>query len=269
MVRLLLSILIVLAGCVSVSELKTHEHPPQPSTAVSPDPFVYVADLQEDPYPGVVTILWENILIGTGVLIGPDTVLTAGHVVEFSGEYTIICDGVTHCVRSIDIHPRYKPYSWMLADYIEVDLAVVKLDTPSEVTPIQLMPKTHRTFYGEPLEVIGHGTCRKRFCNDASFWYFGKLEGSPWEFVMLPTHATIWFGDSGGAVIDDNDNVLIGIVSAFGRRGTVVSHNVVSYVGYDWDWINNHIWSTDQKISTTQSPVQPIQQILQAPQTLP
>ena len=235
MVRFLLPILLLAGGCITGGEVFVIEQPVLPKSNHSH--FVYIDEIETDPYPAVVTVLYEGILVGTGVLIGPDTVLTAGHIVDCTGEYTIICSGVEHCVQSIIMHPRFHPYKNIFIDYIEVDLAIVKLETPSDVTPIKLMEKTHIVGYGEALEIIGHGTGRKRYCNDSSFWYFGRLIESPWNIVMLPTHETIWFGDSGGAIIDDNDNVLIGIASAIGRRHQIISHNIGSWVGSELDWI--------------------------------
>ena len=231
--------LLLSTGCVSGGIVQV-EQPTTPSVGYNSH-FIYTEEFEVDPYPAVVTILYEGVLIGTGVLIKPSTVLTAGHVVDLPGEYTIICNGVEHCVLSIKLHPRFNPFATLIPNYIEVDLAIVKLETPSEVIPIKLMDKGHKVFFNEPLEVIGHGTGRKRFCNDGRFWYFGRMLESPWDMIMLPTEETVWFGDSGGAIIDDDDNVLIGIVSAFGRRKGRITHNIGSWVGSELDWINENL----------------------------
>ena len=233
--KIFLLFILLVTGCVNtvcISEIKT-----QTSRG---DSFTYIDETGIDPYPAVVTILYEGKLIGTGVLIAPDVVLTAGHVVDGDGEYSIICGGEEHCISNILFHPRYKPHVHFLPNYIEVDLALVTLETPSEIEPIKIS-KNHKTYRGERLEVIGHGTGRKRYSSDGSFWYFGRLIDYPWRITTLPSEDTIWFGDSGGALIDDNDDILIGIVSSFAIRNGKIVENTFTDIGYSWDWIEENI----------------------------
>lgn len=233
--KIFLPFILLATGCVGavcISEAKT-----QTSRG---DSFTYIDETGIDPYPAVVTILYEGKLIGTGVLISPDVVLTAGHVVDGDGEYSIICGGETYCISNILFHPRFKPYAQLIPDYIEVDLALLTLETPSTVEPIKIS-KNHKTYKGERLEVIGHGTGRKRYSSDGSFWYFGRLIDYPWQITTLPSEDTIWYGDSGGALIDDDDDILIGIICSFYIRNRKIVENHAMDIGYSWEWIQGNL----------------------------
>jgi hypothetical protein len=67
----------------------------------------------------------------------------------------------------------------------------------------------------QPLTVIGYGGGFKRRSNPDLFHYFGTIVEEPAVFKFLPLDGTVWFGDSGGAVLDESGTV-IGVVSSLG-----------------------------------------------------
>ena len=87
------------------------------------------------------------------------------------------------------------------------------------------------------LTTIGYGTGKKRYSNFGVFWYYGRLIGKPEFMVMLPLEASIWFGDSGGAVVTLS-NKLIGIMSYMEMTydGEIYENGCVS-IEYYKDWI--------------------------------
>ena len=54
---------------------------------------------------------------------------------------------------------------------------------------------------------------------------------------MLPTHGTIWFGDSGGAIFG-SDGQLLGIISSLSGRQGIIYENSAIRVDRFLGWIN-------------------------------
>ena len=87
------------------------------------------------------------------------------------------------------------------------------------------------------LVTIGYGKGRKRYSNFGVFWYYGRLIKKPEFMIMLPLESTIWFGDSGGAVVT-LDNKLIGIMSYMLKtRNGIIYENGCASIEYYKDWI--------------------------------
>ena len=170
--------------------------------------------------------------IGSAVLIAPRIVITAGHCVD-DGDVKYFKSGCTlYRIFQHRLHPKYK-----IGDTVFVDLAVCLLETTCPAVPIRFMnAETNKYTRGEPLTVIGFGGDYKRRSNYGVFWYYGTLLETPTEFKMLPIKGTVFFGDSGGAVIDGS-GALVGIVSSLGMNGCGVYENSATRLDLFSDWV--------------------------------
>jgi len=223
---LLISTLLWISGC------KTGEVVHQNTTVETPTYFKTTEDF--DPYPSVGSIMDERgQLIGSGVLIRPDVVLTAGHVVDtraysfFIGEEEILID-------SIKLHPNYNH-----DNEIETDIALVFLACDSVYAPAKLQQKEETLTRGKILTTVGYSGGRKRYSEYGAFWYYGTLINQPSQIKWLPIKSTIWFGDSGGAVfaLFGGKMKLVGIISHLSIYEYTPYENSATSVSYFYDWI--------------------------------
>ena len=172
-------------------------------------------------------------MIGSGIVIAPHLVLTAAHVVEGKGDVMFVeYDGDTHCVEKVIYYPEH------VEGFLKHDVAILVLETASNETPVELIDtEEHAIWKKMRLTTVGYGTGRKRFSNFGVFWYYGRLIGRPEFMIMLPIEASIWFGDSGGAVVT-LDNKLIGVMSYFEvtNKGAIYENGCAS-IEYYKDWI--------------------------------
>ena len=109
----------------------------------------------------------EVMLVGshgnfcTGVSIARDLVLTAAHCVPAGAEFKQVeLDAerkpVMKDVRGVARHPQFN-LKTMLAHRATADVALVKLATPLNVTPVPLMNTRPRIAVGERFAVYGYG----------------------------------------------------------------------------------------------------------------
>ena len=241
---MLLKIGYVLASILCLSSCTATKPNPQPQkpqkivevTPKPPGPFTYLLrDLWPDPYQfvGSVNYSEDNALIGTGVLITPSLVLTAAHVPEGREDLVWIeSDGDKICVEEVIYHPEHLPGFYDLHD-----IAIIVLEHESDEFPVELIDSENDFIHKRmPLTTVGHGHGIKRHSNPGVFWYYGRLVSKPQFMVMLPLKASIWFGDSGGAVLT-KENKLIGIMSYFSTTDGVIFENGCASVEYYKDWI--------------------------------
>jgi len=207
----LLATLLCVSGCIATQTI-----PPKPKeekiVKKKASTHTYLDEFTFDPYPFVGSVNYSDTgrLIGSGVLISPNLVLTAAHVSEGREDFLMFVeyDGDTHCVEEVIYYPTYN------SGVLEHDISILVLETSSDEGPVALIDSESLIYKGMKLTTVGYGTGRKRFSNFGMFWYYGRLIGKPEFMIMLPTEASIWFGDSGGAVLT-LDNKLIGVMSYF------------------------------------------------------
>ena len=231
----LLASLLCLTSCTAT----TITPPPQKieikETPKPPGPFTYLLrDLWPDPYQFVGSINYSenNKLIGTGVLIEPTLVLTAAHVPE--GKEDLVwteTDGDKICIKEVIYYTEHIP-----GVYAFHDIAIIVLEHASDESPVELLEPDDSVYKRMPLTTVGHGHGIKRYSNSGTFWYYGRLISNPQFMVMLPLKASIWFGDSGGAVLT-RENKLIGIMANFSVTGGLIFENACASVEYYKSWI--------------------------------
>lgn len=217
------------SGCLSVNSVASPKIAEQLERSIPPPTFIYPFD-QQDPYDFVGSFQRENnSLIGGGSLISPNVILTAGHVVDGDDVHHFSIGGVDHEIANIIIHDGYQS----VYNTLNYDIAIVILCEPSAVLPVEIY--TGNIYQGTPLTTVGFGMGLKRYSNYDTFWYYGRLVTKPWNIIMLPLKDTIWFGDSGGAVICRGQ--LIGILSSFSIYDEHIYENSATYVPYFNKWI--------------------------------
>lgn len=124
------------------------------------DPRGIVNGVQTSAYAQVVRFYTAysdgGFSIGSGVLIRPDIVLTAAHVVQnyppqMKVQTSINGVNMESSIAEISIHPGYKPGN----DAESVDLAVVKLSSNLSIIPSALASQSLNT--GAAVQLVGYG----------------------------------------------------------------------------------------------------------------
>ena len=225
----LLAITLCLSGCTATPVAP----PKQQIKKEKPTTHTYVEDFLFDPYPFVGSVCTpEKSVIGSGVLIASNMVLTAAHVSEGRDNLVFVeHDGDYHCVSEVIYYPDYIPND------LNHDIAILVLETLSDEQPVAL---ECNPFKHMDLITVGYGTGKKRFSNYGIFWYYGRLISKPQFMIMLPLKGTIWFGDSGGGVFT-LDNKLVGIISYLQTKEGRIYENGCSSIIYYKEWIEDTI----------------------------
>jgi secreted trypsin-like serine protease len=178
----------------------------------------------------------EVMLVGshgnfcTGVAIARDLVLTAAHCVPAGAEFKQVeLDAerkpVMKDVRGVARHPQFN-LKTMLAHRATADVALVKLATPLNVTPVPLMNTRPRIAVGERFAVYGYGMAVRTDSNTSATLRAATLvaTGQPGNLQLrLVDPATggksdglgACTGDSGGPVYADAGGffAVMGVVS--------------------------------------------------------
>lgn len=219
---LLLASALFLASCVGSI---TNE--PQTSLPFYMRGFTVISAFDE---PAVGHILrYDGTSLGSGVLISQTHIITAGHVVDDETAYWFQTNGRKYCIDSVTLNPYYK-----VKDIIVIDMAICKLHDPCYEAPISL--NTRPILRGESLIAIGFGGGWKKRSNLDTFWYYGTMSEDPFDLRMLCLSGTLWHGDSGGAVLDFNGN-LVGIISGLSHHKGLIYDNSAVRIDLMLPWI--------------------------------
>lgn len=195
-----------------------------------------------DPYtdPAVGYLEREDgEMIGSAVLVSPTKIITAGHCAEGGKAFWFVTQETCYRVKKWIIHPFYKT-----GDTIVVDLAVGALESPCAAPPLPLVASDYQYHRYQPLTVIGYGGGIKRRSAPNLFHYFGSLTEEPGYFKFLPLDGTVWFGDSGGAVLDA-DGTVIGVVSSLSLFNGHLYENSATRLDLFSKWITEAICDTN------------------------
>jgi len=193
-----------------------------------------------DSYPNVVALHSMDSFVGSGVLISPYYILTAGHCIDGSElDYVKLLDGRIFCISQCFKHPIYG-----IGNHVLNDIGIIQLNEPiMDVETHPLCESINQISKYQQLDISGWGAKIKKQSQFKKFFFYGILQKEENQFKVLPLNGTIWFGDSGGGVYAqiNGKNYLIGIVSNF--SATVVDgklqfiENSFTRVDYYLDWI--------------------------------
>jgi len=189
-----------------------------------------------DPFPSVGSIITEEgDLIGSGVLIESDKLLTAAHVVERDIVYYFNIGDELILIERVLIHKNYINTT--------NDIAIAFLSCDSSVKPTTLIGTGDILKRRTPLVTVGFSRGYKKYSDPKAFSYFGRLIEEPGHIKFLPIRATIWFGDSGGGVFTyiNGRLKLVGIMSYFALDDGIICENSAISVKYYRNWIDENL----------------------------
>ena len=246
MKRYVLALLLVVAlvcipACVGGTPAALVAPPPVSHTKPA-EPFLRgFTPIPDSEETGVGCLMTEqHQLIGSAVLIGKKHILTAGHCFDDTQAYWFVTNCKEYKISKQIIHPIFK-----LAGMLFNDLAIGVLETECDEPPVAIPTKPILFYQGMGLTAIGHGGGIRKKSNLGTIWYYGTLEEEPISFKMIPISGTIWFGDSGGAIIDSS-GTLVGIISSMkSHRGTLFENSAIR-VDRFLPWITQVISETSQ-----------------------
>lgn len=171
--------------------------------------------LENDKYPCVVSLhKADKSFVGSGVLISPYYILTAGHCINADNITEIhLFDGRVFCVRELIHHPYYS-----IGEHVLNDIGIIALDEPVlDVQIYDLCPNVLNVYKFQDIDISGYGAAWKKQSEFSKFRFYGILVGEQNEFKILPHQGSVWFGDSGGGVFAYVNGVKyqIGIIRSF------------------------------------------------------
>jgi S1-C subfamily serine protease len=183
-----------------------------PKSISKPDPFPgfeIVNHNTQDKYGCVGHVHNERgEFIGSGVLIAPSVVLTAGHVIDGDELKFFITGDKAYMIEKAILHPQYKT-----GEEVVHDLGLLILTEGCDETPAEIIRNSSELSQREPITTVGYSHQIKKISKPGTFWYYGTFEEEPQYMKFLPIKGHIWFGDSGGAVFEEHGH-LAGIIAS-------------------------------------------------------
>ena len=210
-----------------------------PESISKPDPFpgFQIADGNTQDKYGCVGHVHnkKGEFIGSGVLIAPAVVLTAGHVIDGDDLAFFITRDKAYIIQKTILYPQYKT-----GEEIINDLGILVLSEACDETPAILVHDKSELTQRESLTTVGYSHQIKKISKPGTFWYYGTTEEEPQYMKFLPLKGHIWFGDSGGAVFEDGGH-LAGIIASMTIVEDTLIEQSATRVDRYIDWIQETI----------------------------
>ena len=199
---------------------------------------------ENDPYPSVCSLHLENgYLVGSGILIRPNVVLTAGHCIDEDDIFSITIGEEQIMVKNMVLHPSYSKSFGRIKD----DIGLIFLECDSNYEPATIGCVGWMSRY-QNITTVGYSFNYKKYSKRDVFRYFGTIVEEPNYMKVIPRPASIWPGDSGGGVFAKfyNKDYVVGIISNYivvRTHGgiTVVSEWSATIIAKYIDWIEMEI----------------------------
>jgi len=169
--------------------------------------FLFITNIGIQPHSliEIRTESSEGNSVGSGVIIAKNKVLTAAHVVDGATTLTASCGGRKIPAKVLNMLPS-------------VDLALIEYLQDCPIEPVTLAPENP-----PPASDIYAVGCPAGRCflvtKGIVSGYFSRR-----GVTKMYSDIKIWYGNSGGAVLDDHNN-LVGIVSAITWFSTIEMEN--------------------------------------------
>ena len=200
--------------------------------------------IENDPYPSVCSLHLENgYLIGSGILIRPNVVLTAGHCIDEDDIFSITIGEEQIMVKDMVLHPSYSKTFGRIQD----DIGLIFLECDSNYEPATIGCVGWMSRY-QNITTVGYSFDYKKYSKRDVFTYFGTIVEEPNYMKVIPRPASIWPGDSGGGVFTkfQNKDYVVGIISNYivvRTHGgiTVVSEWSATIIAKYIDWIRMEV----------------------------
>lgn len=232
-------ILALLTGCQKDASVSKSSNPITtieiPQSISKPDPFpgFDISNSNTQNKYGCVGHVHNERgeFIGSGVLVAPAVVLTAGHVIEGEQLQYFITGDKAYMIEKIILHPGYKT-----GEEVVHDLGILILSEGCDESPAQMITKAAELTQRESLTTVGYSKQVKKISKPGTFWYYGTVEEEPQYMKFLPINGHVWFGDSGGAVFEETGK-LAGIISSMMMMDAMIVDQSAIRVDKYYDWI--------------------------------
>ena len=216
--RYLSASLLLIAGCktpqgTSLPPETTNDIVIQESIPNFLDEWFTPTTTENDPYPSVCSLhLEDGRLIGSGILIRPNVVLTAGHCIEDDDIYSIVIGEEEIMVKNMVLHPSYSD----TFGRIQNDIGLIFLETDSDYEPATIGCVEWMERY-QNITTVGYSFEYKKYSKPNVFRYFGTVVEEPNYMKFIPRPATVWPGDSGGGIFAkfQGKDYVVGIISNY------------------------------------------------------
>tara|TARA_R100000084_G_scaffold96970_1_gene50873 strand:- start:52 stop:753 length:702 start_codon:yes stop_codon:yes gene_type:complete len=217
-------------GCVSSEKLSDAD--PTASNSHTKQHFEFI---EHGTVPAAGSLYTkDDVFVGSCVLVTPTVAMTAGHCIEY-GNLSYARFGDEKLL--IDVQCLHKHY------FVGDDIGILLFESESQHDPMPIIDNVDFIPKMFPLNTIAHGGGKKKISKDSTYHYYGILNNRPNEIVFLPLKASVWFGDSGGALVYKDAVgriILIGIITHFSAMGDEIyecaARRVDNFNLYDDIW---------------------------------
>ena len=224
----------------------------EPTYPIFLDEWFTPTTKENDPYPSVCSLhIEDGRLIGSGILIRPNVVLTAGHCIEDDDIFSITIGEEQIMVKDMVLHPSYS----RTFGRIKGDIGLIFLECDSNYEPATIGCVEWMYRY-QNITTVGYSFDYKKYSKPNVFRYFGTVVEEPNYMKFIPRPASVWPGDSGGGVFAkfQGKNYVVGIISnyivieTFGGIMVVSECSATIIVNY-LDWIKTEIENEMEQIN--------------------
>tara|TARA_Y100000310_G_scaffold133273_1_gene132180 strand:- start:2213 stop:2923 length:711 start_codon:yes stop_codon:yes gene_type:complete len=221
----------------------------QESTLNLLDEWFTPTTTENDPYPSICSLhLEDGRLVGSGILIRPSVVLTAGHCINGDDIYSITIGEEQIMVKDMVLHPSYND----AFGRIKNDIGLIFLECDSDYEPATIGCVDWMERY-QNITTVGYSFDYKKYSKPNVFRYFGTVVEEPNYIKFIPRPASIWPGDSGGGVFAKfgDKEYVVGIMSnyiilkVFNDR-TIISECSATIIAKYLDWIELEVLNDER-----------------------
>ena len=245
-----LASILCLTSCIATNSTSTPKTQPKESivdlsTPINPmDEWFVRTTVEEDPYPSICSLhLEDGSLLGSGILIRPNVVLTAGHCIDDDNIFSVVLGREEILVKDMVLHPSYSHTFGRVSN----DVGLIFLECDSSHEPAKMGCVEWMERY-QDITTVGHSMYYKKYSRPGVFRYFGVIIDDPTYMKFIPRPASIMPGDSGGGVFAkfQGKEYVVGIISHFVMitifKGEVVITECYATIITNYlDWIKEEI----------------------------
>jgi hypothetical protein len=247
-----LALILCLSSCIATPSTSTPKTQPKESASIvdlsSPqhylDEWFIATTTENDPYTSICSLhLEDGSLLGSGILIRPDVVLTAGHCINEDNIFSIVIGEEEIMVKDMILHPSYSDTFGRIRN----DIGLIFLECDSIYEPAIMGCVEWMERY-QDITTVGHSFQYKKYSKPGVFRYFGVVTDEPNYMKFLPRPASVLPGDSGGGVFAKfNDReYVVGIISNYViveifKGEAIVSECSATIIANYIDWIREEI----------------------------
>jgi len=253
-----LALILCLSSCIATPSTSTPKTQPKESASIvdlsSPqhylDEWFTATTIIDDPYPSICSLhLEDGNMIGSGILIRPNVVLTAGHCIDEDNIFSVIIgqkDTLMEeeiLVKCVILHPSYSHTFGRVRN----DIGLIFLECDSIYEPATMGCVEWMSRY-QDITTVGNSWSYKKYSKPGVFRYFGVIEGEPNEMKFIPRPASILPGDSGGGVFAkfEGKEYVVGVISNYTmvrifKNESIISECSATIIANYLDWIEMEV----------------------------